>query len=1024
MKVSRNQTSLSGLDLPVGTFTLAVRTIAQNGRRSDATRTTFTIEDPARQAVPRAYGMALGGVLSSPAFITSAGIFTLEDKAYSLSPVGNPQLVRTFDGSPATEYIQDCSTIPSLDFSTLTNDEAELASHYIMIDGDDADPLKLIKLYNDEDLGYGYFYNAGTGNTTHTSNWTSIGTVSVAADSNKVTGSGFDTSLQIGDIIKFSSTQAAKVVYIASATDVRIDKSFSTSISSVTAYRNSFRFNKNDDSVIYSVRNDGGTFKAYPVNLIINPDLGNLPRSVILTSNPSFFNFDGEETLTTNYTNLVLTATAFGYKNPVFKFTGSGFDNSEISQTADTTFSSGTNFVATKTLDKVDEYSLTDLVFSVTVAEELDETNTNKQSTKDITIPFVKDGAGGAAGKLVRLTSNDYSVVYDDTGANPSPSGTLTFTATASNFTDPYFKFTGDGIVDETSYTDGTGDSDTFTYTIPTNTSGWAGNPLTIRVGVAEASAPSTEVAFDTISIFYVADGVDGDDGIDGYTVVMTNAAHSFTADSSGTVSTYSGSGTSIEVYKGGTELNSVTGTPTAGQFSVSVSASNITAGTTSVTGNPFTIGDHSNMTADTALITYTLNIENLITGTQKQTFSKSSAGTNGSPGDNGLRFAEGYVYYNTATTSTPSGPGSGTLTWSTGAISGMNSGWQQSPPEMAAGASGQYYYARWTAQQTSDTDTTNSVTFGTVTLGHNFEGLVTFSSGDFQLDGSTITTIDGGNIDTGTITTDKLKSGISTIETFHQFGIATTGLEVNGTGYDSTAIFKSSHNALCTALFAETTGGNSGNIGLAAASISGAAAAFAYGNDSGGSGSYGSGSSAFISICNSTNLIEGSSSGSQKFSINTSGNLQLDGTLRVDGGSITSTSGSITFGNENLSTTGTLASGALSVTGAITATGDVTAFFSSDKRLKDNIIPIENSLDKVMQLGGYEFDWNYLSPYEGMHDIGVIAQEVLKVAPEAVAKRENEMLAVRYEKLVPLLIEAIKELKEEIEELKRGSSN
>jgi len=118
------------------------------------------------------------------------------------------------------------------------------------------------------------------------------------------------------------------------------------------------------------------------------------------------------------------------------------------------------------------------------------------------------------------------------------------------------------------------------------------------------------------------------------------------------------------------------------------------------------------------------------------------------------------------------------------------------------------------------------------------------------------------------------------------------------------------------------------------------------------------------------------------------------------------------------------LASGALSVTGAITATGDVTAFFSSDKRLKDNIISIENSLDKVMQLGGYEFDWNYLSPYEGMHDIGVIAQEVLKVAPEAVAKRENEMLAVRYEKLVPLLIEAIKELKEEIEELKRGSSN
>ena len=624
MQVGRNQTSLSGLDLPSGTFTVGVRTIAQNGQKSRTTTTTLTIEDPALQLVSRAFGMALGAISSSPAFITTAGVFTLEDKDYAISPTGNPQLVRTFDGSVASQYTQDCSDIPSVNYSSLTSAEADNAAHYIMMDGSDADPLKLINFYRDEDLGYGYFYDAGTGNTTHTSNWTSIGTVNVLANSNRVTGSGFNSSLQVGDIIKFSSTQAAKVVYIASNTDVRIDKSFTTAISNAAASRSSFRFDKNDDAAIYSVRNDSGTFKAYPINIAINPDLAKVSHSVIINVNPTFFNFDGEEILTTNYTNLVLTADAIGYKNPVFKFTGAGFSNAEISQTADTVFSAGTNFTATKTLDKVDQYSTTDLVFTVTVAEGLDESNLDKQTSSTITIPFVKDGAAGAGGKLVRLTSNDYSVVYDDTGANPSPSGTLTFTATASNFTDPYFKFTGDGITDETSYTDGTGGSDTFSYTIPSLSSGWAGNPLNIRVGVAEAAAPTTEVAFDTISIFYVADGVDGDDGIDGYTVVMTNAAHSFTSDNSGTVSTYSGSGTSIEVYKGGTELNSVTGTPAAGQFSVSVSASNITAGTTSVVGNPFTIGDHSNMTADTAVITYTLNIENLITGTQKQTFSKS----------------------------------------------------------------------------------------------------------------------------------------------------------------------------------------------------------------------------------------------------------------------------------------------------------------------------------------------------------------------------------------------------------------
>ena len=239
-----------------------------------------------------------------------------------------------------------------------------------MMDGSDADPLKLINFYRDEDLGYGYFYDAGTGNTTHTSNWTSVGTVSVLANSNRVTGSGFSSSLQVGDIIKFSSTQAAKVVYIASNTDVRIDKSFTTAISNAAASRSSFRFDKNDDAAIYSVRNDNGTFKAYPINLAINPDLAKVSRSVIISVTPTFFNFDGDEILTTNYTDLVLTASAFGYKNPVFKFTGAGFNNAEISQTEDTAFASGTNFTATKTLDKVDAYSITDLVFTVTVAED------------------------------------------------------------------------------------------------------------------------------------------------------------------------------------------------------------------------------------------------------------------------------------------------------------------------------------------------------------------------------------------------------------------------------------------------------------------------------------------------------------------------------------------------------------------------------------------------------------------------------------------------------------------------------
>ena len=108
-----------------------------------------------------------------------------------------------------------------------------------------------------------------------------------------------------------------------------------------------------------------------------------------------------------------------------------------------------------------------------------------------------------------------------------------------------------------------------------------------------------------------------------------------------------------------------------------------------------------------------------------------------------------------------------------------------------------------------------------------------------------------------------------------------------------------------------------------------------------------------------------------------------------------------------------------------IRCTGDVVAFYSSDERLKDNITPIENSLEKVGQLKGYEFDWNDKQEvYEG-HDVGVLAQEVEKVVPEIVETREHDgYKAVKYEKLVPLLINAINELKAEIEELKDINSN
>jgi hypothetical protein len=107
-------------------------------------------------------------------------------------------------------------------------------------------------------------------------------------------------------------------------------------------------------------------------------------------------------------------------------------------------------------------------------------------------------------------------------------------------------------------------------------------------------------------------------------------------------------------------------------------------------------------------------------------------------------------------------------------------------------------------------------------------------------------------------------------------------------------------------------------------------------------------------------------------------------------------------------------------ITGSLAVTGDITAYASSDSRLKDNVSPIKSSLEKITQIGGYEFDWNSKSEYNGTHDVGVIAQEIEKVLPEVVVERSNGYKAVRYEKIVPLLIQSIKELKDEVEKLKR----
>ena len=165
----------------------------------------------------------------------------------------------------------------------------------------------------------------------------------------------------------------------------------------------------------------------------------------------------------------------------------------------------------------------------------------------------------------------------------------------------------------------------------------------------------------------------------------------------------------------------------------------------------------------------------------------------------------------------------------------------------------------------------------------------------------------------------------------------------------------------------------------------------------------------ATITITSGTGLTGGAD-----FTTNQSGNETI--TLNVVGGTgVTANANDIAIG-QSVATNCTFACS------TVTATGDITSNTSSDIVLKENLINIPNPLEKIAKIGGYMFDWKdhgYEDVHGKGHDTGIIAQEIEAILPEIVNTRESGIKGVNYMKLIPLLIESIKELSKEVESLK-----
>jgi hypothetical protein len=158
-----------------------------------------------------------------------------------------------------------------------------------------------------------------------------------------------------------------------------------------------------------------------------------------------------------------------------------------------------------------------------------------------------------------------------------------------------------------------------------------------------------------------------------------------------------------------------------------------------------------------------------------------------------------------------------------------------------------------------------------------------------------------------------------------------------------------------------------------------------------------------------------------------------VDGNINISSGQSIATTDNVRFNSLGI---GTNASG---TTGEIRATNQITAYYS-DARLKENITKIDSALEKVESLSGVTYNANELAESFGFinkeQQVGVLAQEVKEVLPEAVkpapfdimlfegteiSKSGQNYMTVQYEKLVPLLIEAVKELSAQVKELKES---
>ena len=402
------------------------------------------------------------------------------------------------------------------------------------------------------------------------------------------TSSDVTGSFTSGGWIRAVELQAARVMGVIDDNEVILDRSFSTAFNG-DLYKAEYKVDYKDDAVFGRVRwseNSAGA-NVFKVDkfITLDPSLS-VGRSGLIETSIDAIQYekgtDGTVTQTSTFSDIRATVTAVGFSNPEFRVSTLSSDFNKQSLLSDSFTGPDTAGGFSKEFIIHDSSALGKGDGSLLeVAVEIREaSNVGINATVSSSIVRITDGAEGVDGKTVRLNAEDYSILYDSSGANPSHSGTVTvntvanagisITATARNFTDALFRFKeADGSFG--SYVDGTTPSATspqtasITFAVPTTLPTFGSRVFEVEVAEKPPNYNSssqegtdsdgntvtpTVQANDSISLLFVADGAGG------IFVSNPNSAHAYAAESNGnpitTNDTIPNSDTTLEVLIGG----------------------------------------------------------------------------------------------------------------------------------------------------------------------------------------------------------------------------------------------------------------------------------------------------------------------------------------------------------------------------------------------------------------------------------------------------------------------------------------